>query len=480
MVKPSEVPVVVPEMDTLTPEQETTIQLLLSKLDDAFAGGMPYYLAREDTPERRRLFAYKVLKARKWKLTHAMEMVDKTIAFRAENGIDKWKLFPSAFPLRGYDEAKVCAMLAAMPGGDGLFPREGVSEVDRCYRAFQVSYVNVYHYWDKEGHPVLYDCCGRAEVSQILRDLAAFTPANKPLADVIVPYHTYMNEVQYYLIRYANQVAKEAGRHGIMDITVVVDMEGLSFKVVQMRFIKIIRAIFEVDQAYYPEVLHRLFIINAPSFFHVAYDWVKGSLDENTRRKLVFSANKEEATEMLLRVIDADKLPCELGGTCQCEGGCLPRYSSKSTAGEATHREVSEVGSHSSLNDVQAQGETIKRGRDFVQTRVVGAGDEVTWEFAVDGAREVLFSAVFAPTQRQHSTATVSSSGTSTTTPTTRTRDSGEVSTRQLIKEAKLSVDVDTFVATTNGTLILTWSNKGAWVHSRSIQYRVQHHKHCA
>ncbi|KAK7199731.1 CRAL/TRIO domain/Divergent CRAL/TRIO domain containing protein [Novymonas esmeraldas] len=490
MVKPSEVPETVPEMDALSDQQEAAITDFLARVEEQYRTETPYLLVREDTVERRRIFAYKCLKARKWKMAQALEMVDKTVEFRAKHGIDKWKLFPSAFPLRGYDEAKLCSMLASLPGGDHLFPRDPDMEVDRCYRALQTSYVNVYHYWDKAGHPVLYDCCGAANVSEILRDLARITPAGKSLGDIIVPYHTYMNEVQYYLIQYADKVSKDGGGPPIMGITVVMDMAGLSFKVVQRRFIEIIRAIFEVDQAYYPEVLHRLFLLNAPSFFRVAYDWVKGSLDEGTRRKLVFSANKAEAEEMLKRVIDEDKIPREFGGTCQCEGGCLPRYTTTTTPAE--HRDASVLNREHSTSEAPTETVCIKRGKEVARSFVLEGGDEVEWEFTVDGTREVQFGASFTPSVGDNDSsagvsagctddaATVATESATTSKAARRQPASQHSRARLTVKEEKLVMDVDAYRATTAGTLTLTWSNKGAWLYSRQMQLRVQHRKKAA
>ncbi|KAG5470527.1 hypothetical protein LSCM1_01771 [Leishmania martiniquensis] len=490
MVKPSEVPATVPEMEELTAQQEADIEAFLAKLDERYKGKMPPYIAREHTKERRRIFGYKALKARKWKIGHALKMVEKTVAFREQHGIDQWKLFPSSFPLRGFDEQELCSMLRELPHGKHLYPREGVSDVERCYRALQTSYVNVYHYWDKSGHPVLYDCCGHANVAEILRDLAGITPVGKSLLDVIVPYHMYMNEVQYYLIQYADKVSKEGGGQAIMGVTVIINMEGLSFKVVQRRYIQILRAIFEVDQAHYPEMLHRLLIINAPSFFRIVYDWLKGSLDEGTRSKLVLSSNKEEGVQILRRFIDDDKIPRELGGACDCEGGCLPRYTKHKDDDQGG---TSELSSQIGESDAATEVVGIKRGKQFVQTYELQSGDQLTWEFAVDGMREVHFSALFSPyAEKQASrsslccTGDAESAATPTTTPATHSKTvkvhnfnhSSTGAAALTLKDEKLSMDADSFQPAEAGMLTLTWSNKGSWMQGRQVQYRVLHHKY--
>lgn len=71
----------------------------------------------------------------------------------------------------------------------------------------------------------------------------------------------------------------------------------------------------------YPETFGRAYFVNAPGFFNFLYAIVKGWLDEKTRNKIqVLGADYKEE---LLKHIDADQLPKFLGGTCECEGGCM-------------------------------------------------------------------------------------------------------------------------------------------------------------
>lgn len=480
MVNIEDIPESVPEMATLTPDKEELITDFLSKVDALYKDAVPFYVARESTPEKRRIFAYKVLTARRWKMKNALDMVEKTVAFRAQHKMDEWKLFPCAFPLRGYDEGAICDMLQTMPGCEKLYPREGVSEIDRCYRALQASYVNVYHYWDKEGHPVLYDCCGHANVAQILHDLARITPTGKSLGDVVVPYHTYMNEVQYYLIEYADRVSRRAGRHPVMGITVVMDMEGLSFKVVRRSFIQVIRAIFEVDQAHYPEVLHRLFILNAPRFFRMAYDCVKGSLDENTRRKLVFSSDKSEALTILRRVIDEDKIPHELGGGCHCEGGCLPRYVKPESANSASESAaMKSVNSNQDEKDTHTEDIHLKAGKEWTQSYALLEGEEVTWMFTVSNGAEIAFTAVFHPCGDKSPNDTICKDSGANSKKSASSSKSKEAAREapDVLRQERVSMESGTYKVTQPGTLTLTLSNKHSWVHGKHIELHVTHTK---
>lgn len=48
---------------------------------------------------------------------------------------------------------------------------------------------------------------------------------------------------------------------------VIMDLQGTSWSHVNMKFLLLMKNIADLDQAYYPEVLHRVFVINAPTIF---------------------------------------------------------------------------------------------------------------------------------------------------------------------------------------------------------------------
>ena len=67
----------------------------------------PVYAAQaQSDPE---IFAQKWLLARMWVVVDALAMLAAAIEYRAERRLDTTPHFPSAFPVRGYDQ--VCLML---------------------------------------------------------------------------------------------------------------------------------------------------------------------------------------------------------------------------------------------------------------------------------------------------------------------------------------------------------------------------------
>ncbi|KAA8521390.1 hypothetical protein F0562_012047 [Nyssa sinensis] len=79
----------------------------------------------------------------------------------------------------------------------------------------------------------------------------------------------------------------------------------------------------KIDSNYYPETLHRLFIVNAGSGFRVLWKAIKAFLDQRTLTKIQVLGSNYRSN--LVEVIDPSNLPSFLGGDCTCSdyGGCL-------------------------------------------------------------------------------------------------------------------------------------------------------------
>lgn len=51
-------------------------------------------------------------------------------------------------------------------------------------------------------------------------------------------------------------------------------------------FVSGIQPIFDIGQLYYPETLHRLYLINAPMVFYGFWKMISGLIDPETREKI--------------------------------------------------------------------------------------------------------------------------------------------------------------------------------------------------
>lgn len=107
--------------------------------------------------------------------------------------------------------------------------------------------------------------------------------------------------------------------------TVIFDCTGMGFHQFHWPALNLLKTITEIDQAYYPERLGMLFIVNAPALFTRIWSIVKKWLDERMLEKIHILGSDYQS--VLLEYIEADKLPKFLGGSCTCEhmkGGCCP------------------------------------------------------------------------------------------------------------------------------------------------------------
>jgi len=99
--------------------------------------------------------------------------------------------------------------------------------------------------------------------------------------------------------------------------TVILDMENLSAR--QLGYKPVREAGIEVAkqaEANYPESLRRIFIINAPKIFTLAFAMIRPLLTQVTLDKIkFFGTDKSEWKAALLEDIDADQLPAYYGGT---------------------------------------------------------------------------------------------------------------------------------------------------------------------
>jgi hypothetical protein len=76
----------------------------------------------------------------------------------------------------------------------------------------------------------------------------------------------------------------------------------------------------KIGQDRYPETMGKFYIINAPWAFSAVWAVIKPWLDEVTVSKIDILGSGYK--EKLLEQIPKENLPKDLGGTCECEGGC--------------------------------------------------------------------------------------------------------------------------------------------------------------
>jgi hypothetical protein len=159
-----------------------------------------------------------------------------------------------------------------------------------------------HHGFDKEGHPIYWERTGYIQ--------STFTEvAERYTVDQLVHFHLCLQEVN--VIRFA--YASEKFRKNISKGVTVLDVKNLTVSL-DFRTISYMKQIIHMDQNFYPERLHRVFIINAPFFFSLIFNIFKPFIDKRTVDKIVILGSNYLPT--LEHYVDASVIPVEMGGQC--------------------------------------------------------------------------------------------------------------------------------------------------------------------
>jgi len=154
--------------------------------------------------------------------------------------------------------------------------------------------------WDSEGHPVVLDRFGAIDMAKLLRsfDTEAFLRHSAFSREVLRCYAT------------ANSIRRQKR---IYKCVSVLDMKGLSLS--HNKLIPLLKTANAIFGWYYPESIHRFYVINAPWIFRTLYDFVKVFLHPVTQRKvsIVGSDYKRAFAAAGITLTDGDipqRLPC--------------------------------------------------------------------------------------------------------------------------------------------------------------------------
>eukprot|EP00258_Populus_trichocarpa_P003313 XP_002304272.3 phosphatidylinositol/phosphatidylcholine transfer protein SFH11 isoform X3 [Populus trichocarpa] len=179
------------------------------------------------------------------------------------------------------------------------------------YAEVKKRYPHGYHGVDRNGRPIYIERLGMVDLNALLQATTV---------DRFVRYHVSEQEKTLNIRFPACSIA--AKRH-IASITSILDVKGVGMS----NFSKTARSLFmeiqKIDSNYYPEILNRLFIVNAGNGFKMLWKALGAFLDARTLAKIhVLGYNY---LSNLLEVIDQSNLPSFLGGDCTCSdyGGCL-------------------------------------------------------------------------------------------------------------------------------------------------------------
>ena len=378
------------------------------------------------------VFLVKFLTARKWHVDDAYKMVLASSAFRNERKLDVSPLFPSTIPTHGYDQAELEKF-------QGIGPRDTNQEVDKFAKLLTHCYAASWHKYDKEGRPVYIERTGKVNVKELVNRCRAMVPPGADIAQPCITNHLHSNEVGHMLLRFQN--AKLNKHPPIAQVSAIMDCDGFSLSQVLGPAMDILKAQSHMDQAYYPEGLHKIYVANAPTSLSVAWSIVKGWLDPRVQKKVVFM-KPHETREKLLEAFDAENLPAFLGGTCNCEGGCV---ADTDTSHDPNVEDCGLVMTHVIK---------IKHGCKEAVKYNATANTEVVWEFFVADKYDITLEAVFHP----------SALGSAA---------------QPLPASTRATTGSHSFTPHGDGVIEFTFDNHYAWLHTKKVSFRVvgAHHQ---
>lgn len=214
------------------------------------------------------------LRARKFDMGKSLEMFNKYLSWRAENDVDNISSFQ-------------------------------FDEVDQLKRI----YPHGFHKTDKFGRLIYIEQYGLINMDQI---------------------HQITTEerlIRYYIREYESMVkiripacCRAAGVPVEQSLTIL-DLGGSSTKLMKKSVYNFVKLASGIAQDYYPEILGKMFIVNSPTLFSIAWKVIKPWIDERTQKKITIEGSKYQ--KKLLELVEPQNLPEFLGGTCRCYGGCL-------------------------------------------------------------------------------------------------------------------------------------------------------------
>ena len=163
----------------------------------------------------------------------------------------------------------------------------------------------VYNY-TKQGNPIYYQRSKKLDMSR-LEELANLDNMA-----------TGMINTFERRIRIIFPIASEKFQKKITKNVVVMDLDGIPLmKVMNSKFRDLSKFGSTFSSNNYPDILEKMFIINAPYIFKGVYAVVSLWLDEKIKSKI--SIHSDNASKTLKELIDVELIPRDYGGTCDAK-----------------------------------------------------------------------------------------------------------------------------------------------------------------
>jgi hypothetical protein len=256
-------------MDDLSEEQQQALEAFRKIIVDENLTNDPryddYYLLR-------------FLRARQFNLEKTMKMFTNFLAWRVEHRAD---------------EAMV------------IYKCPNVEKARPLYK-------HGYHGVDLLGQPFYVDMPCKFDIDDLLA-----------IVDRDELYVYYIREYEKLLHIRMPACSQAAGKK-IEQSFSLLNIDGFTMGKLREKSREFVKIAINIGSDYYPEIMYKTYIINAPFLFKGAWAIIKPFIDEKTRKKI--SILGSSYTKDLFKHVDPSNVPAEIGGECTCsehEGGCF-------------------------------------------------------------------------------------------------------------------------------------------------------------
>ncbi|GMF22154.1 unnamed protein product [Phytophthora lilii] len=188
-----------------------------------------------------------------------------------------------------------------------------LAEPQTHYDVIKANYTQFLHKHDKLGHPLYIEKIGSINIPQLKK--VGVTQ------ETLFKYYLFATE---FTLKYAaHQICPcdACAASETQKMCIVLDARGIGMRDMGGEAFEFIRRCTGVMQRHYPQRSFKIFIVNVPSWFGMAWKGFKPLVNEATLVKTNI-LTESETPAALLKFIDAENLPVEYGGTCSCSGGC--------------------------------------------------------------------------------------------------------------------------------------------------------------
>ena len=227
------------------------------------------------------------------------------------------------------------------------------------------------HGVDKRGVPVIYERLGFMNFASLFTTI--------PAADF---HHFHIHNIEKS--KHKRIEVSQTANADLYSLTLVEDMSGISVSHLYAPAGTVYKEMLSIDEANYPETLHKIFVINSPFVVETTWKVVKTWLPIETQHKVFIIG--EEFLDKLTTEIDITEIPIEFGGKCTKCGGekCL----TGDRGGEVNDKKPDGT----RINEKKVRVAARKREEQTVQIK--GKGRTLEWRWKVDGGDKIKFKIV--------------------------------------------------------------------------------------